>query len=175
MQLALYTFGLFRRPADDAQNDGFRALNDPVMAEVDRAPGLIARSGYASDPGPNSWGTETYPPFYTERGDGWSPATLSLWRDLESLMAFTYGGLHVHALRRGSEWFQEGEWPPLVLWWHENPTAYPTWDTGVARFMHLHENGPTPVAFTFRSAFSPDGSVLRPDPARIKALKRDAV
>lgn len=49
MQLALYTFGIFRRPADHRVNDGFRALNDPVFASVDRAEGLIARSGYASD------------------------------------------------------------------------------------------------------------------------------
>ena len=31
-------------------------------------------------------------------GDGWTPATLSLWRDLESAMAFSYAGLHAEAV-----------------------------------------------------------------------------
>ncbi len=89
MPLALYTFGIFAKPANDPANNGFHELNDAVLMLVDRSEGLIARSGYASDPGPASWGEEVYPRFYEERGDGWSPATLSLWRDLESLFSFT--------------------------------------------------------------------------------------
>ena len=50
--LALYTFGLLATRADDPVNDGSRERNDPIFAVVDRVPGLIARSGYASDPGP---------------------------------------------------------------------------------------------------------------------------
>lgn len=98
MPLALYTFGMFARRADHPANDGVHALNDPVFARVDRAEGLIARSGYASDPGPESWGPEVYPRFHEERGDGWAPATLSLWTELEAPWAFTYSGL---AARRG--------------------------------------------------------------------------
>jgi hypothetical protein len=60
--LALYTFGMFAAPAEDPANDGFRDLNDPIFELVDRAEGLIARSGYASDPGPlprgADWGAE---------------------------------------------------------------------------------------------------------------------
>lgn len=103
MPLALYTFGMFIAPAEDPVNDGFHALNDPVLQAVDQAPGLIARSGYASDLDGSSWGPEVYPHFYQERGDGWSPATLSLWADPESLFAFTYHGLHAAAFRRGRE------------------------------------------------------------------------
>lgn len=174
MPIALYTFGLFRKPAGDPANDGFYALNDRVFEEVDQAPGLIARSGYASDPGPAPWGDEVYPPFYTEKGDGWSPATLSLWEDLESILAFTYGGLHKVALDNGSAWFQSGAWPPLVMWWHKAAADYPTWSEGVARYMKLHEAGPGPAAFSFQTAFDRKGAPLRPDPARIKALKRPA-
>ena len=101
MALALYTFGQFLKPAQDAANDGFHALNDPVMASVDAAPGLIARSGYASDDGTAPWGPEIYPRFYRDRGDGWSPATLSLWTDLGAVAAFTYSGLHAAAMRQG--------------------------------------------------------------------------
>ena len=115
--LALYTFGIFTRPAEDSANDGFRDRNDPIFAVVDATPGLIARSGYASDAGPAPWGAEVYPSFFTdEHGDGWSPATLSLWRDLESVFAFTYFGLHAEAMAHGRDWFREPAWPPLVLW-----------------------------------------------------------
>ena len=55
MPLALHTFGQFLKPSADPANAGFHALNDPVLERVDQAPGLIARSGYASDPGPASW------------------------------------------------------------------------------------------------------------------------
>lgn len=52
MRLALYTFGLFSRPAQDPANDGFYLRNDPIFAAIEHAPGFIARSGYATDPGP---------------------------------------------------------------------------------------------------------------------------
>ena len=168
MPLALYTFGMFARPADDPVNDGFYALNDPIFALVDAAPGLIARSGYAADDGPRPWGAEVYPRFHVERGDGWSPATLSLWTDIESLFSFTYSGLHATALRRGREWFQKPSWPPLVLWWHGDP-AYPTWTEGVRRHEHLHDHGPSPYAFDFRHPFDATGAPMTLDRSRVRA------
>lgn len=170
MALALYTFGMFRKPSSDPVNDGFHALNDPVFETVDRAEGLIARSGYASDPGPSPWGAEVYPRFYIERGDGWSPATLSLWTDLESLFAFTYSGLHATALKHGREWFEKPSWPPLVLWWHGDP-SYPTWAEGVRRHELLHDNGPTPAAFDFRTPFDENSVPTELDRARIRELR----
>lgn len=170
MPLALYTFGMFIAPAEDPANDGFHALNDPVLQAVDQAPGLIARSGYASDLDGSSWGPEVYPRFYQERGDGWSPATLSLWADPESLFAFTYHGLHAAAFRRGREWFVKPQWPPLVLWWHEGP-AYPTWAEGVHRHEHLHDHGPSPQAFTLKHAYDATGAPLALDKDRIRRLR----
>ena len=67
--------------------------------------------------GPQSWGEQVYPRFYVERGDGWSPSTLSLWRDLTALMAFSYSGIHAEAMRHGREWFVKPTWPGYVLWW----------------------------------------------------------
>jgi hypothetical protein len=170
MALALYTFGMFSAPAEDPANDGFRALNDPILALVDKAEGLIARSGYASDAGPRPWGPEVYPRFYRERGDGWSPATLSLWIDMESLFSFTYFGLHAAALKRGREWFQKPQWPPLAMWWHEGQD-YPTWAEGVRRHEHLHDNGPSPTAFDFKQAFDESGTPIRLDKARLSQLR----
>lgn len=172
--LALYTFGLFATRADDPVNDGFRERNDPIFAVVDRAPGLIARSGYASDPGPEPWGPEVYPRFFAdEHGEGWAPATLSLWRDLESAFAFVYFGIHAEAMSHGREWFREPAWPPLALWWHGDE-AYPRWAEGVRRHHHLHDHGPTATAFTFAVAFDSGGARARIDKERAKSLAAGA-
>lgn len=168
--LALYTFGIFARPAEDPANDGFRDLNDPVFATVDRAPGLIARSGYASDPGPQPWGPEVYPRAYHERGDGWSPATLSLWTDAESVWAFTYSGLHAAAMRRGRDWFHKPAWPPYALWWHDGADP-PIWAEAVRRHAHLQDHGATPTAFDLRRPFDRAGAPMVLDRDRIRALK----
>jgi hypothetical protein len=170
MPLALYTFGQFIEPADNRANDGFHALNDPIFGVVDQAEGMIARSGYASDAGPLPWGDEVYPRFYVERGDGWSPATLSLWRDIESLVAFTYSGLHAEALRRGHEWFRKGDWPPLVLWWHDAGNL-PTWSQGVERYEHLHDHGPSPFAFTVKVPFDRNGTPARILVDRVREIR----
>ena len=44
--LALYTFGIFKKPAGDAANEGFHIRNDPSLKLVDGTHGMIARSGY---------------------------------------------------------------------------------------------------------------------------------
>lgn len=170
MPLALYTFGLFIHPAEHPANGGFYELNDPIFEIVDKAPGLIARSGYASDAGPNPWGKEIYPHFYEEKGDGWCPATLSLWTDIESLFHFTYYGLHKTALKRGKEWFQNGDWPPLVLWWHKDNKTYPTWSDAVERYEQLHDNGPTPDGFNIKTLFDEHGQRFKIEIERVKFL-----
>jgi hypothetical protein len=174
MALALYTFGQFIEPAGDPSNDGFRAMNDPVFKIADETPGLIARSGYAADEGPSPWGEEVYPRFYDDRGGGWSPATLSLWRDIESLYVFTYSGLHAAALKRGREWFRKPSWPTLVLWWH-GKREYPLWQEGVQRMEHLHDNGPSSYAFTFKAPYDEGGSPMKIDRVRVREMKSRVV
>ena len=171
MPLALYTFGMFLKPSEDPANDDFHELNDKVMLAVDQAEGLIARSGYASDPGPEPWGEEVYPEFYLEHGDGWSPATLSLWQDMESLFNFTYFDLHAAAFKRGREWFQVPKWPPLVLWWHEDQN-YPTWSEGVFRHKLLHENGPSAQAFTFKKSFDRKGIPVKLNKSKLQTMRQ---
>jgi len=148
---------LFATRADDPINDGFHKRNDPVFAAADATPGLIARSGYASDPGPEPWGKEVYPRFFQdEHNEGWAQATLSLWRELESAFAFIYFGIHAEAMSHGREWFQRPSWPPLALWWHSGE-EYPSWAEAVRRHHHLHDHGPTPQAFTFAVPYDTAG------------------
>lgn len=108
--------------------------------------------------------------FYDEKGDGWSPATLSLWSDMEALFAFACSGLHAEAFKRAREWFQRPFWPPPRLWWHEGG-AVPTWAEGVARQARLFERGPTRFAFDFKLPFDAAGAPAalgRADPQLVR-------
>jgi hypothetical protein len=137
VRAALYTFVIFIKPSEHPDNDGFHARNDPLLLAVEQAAGFIARSGYPDEPGPDPWGELVWPQFYTEHGDGWPPATLSLWEDLESMLAFAYFGLHAEVLSHGREWFQKPKWPPYAVWWV---------DDGYSPHLseHLHHTPPVP-------------------------------
>ena len=163
--LALYNFGIFAKPSADKANDGFHRRNDPILNLVDQTPGLVALSGYDGEAGPASWGKQVYPRFYVEQGDGYSPSTLSVWRDLESLFAFSYFGLHAEALAHGREWFKKPAWPPYVLWW-VTVGEKPTWAEAVVRHEHLHDFGPSIFAFNFKNAFDAEGRAIEVDRAR---------
>ncbi len=166
MHLALYTFGQFIRPAEAAQNDGFHAINDAVLRAIEAAPGFVARSGYDDDENPKSWGFQTYPRFRPSHPppiDDWAPSTLSLWRDINSAQKATYSGLHLRALKQGRKWFQQGDWPGLVMWWIHSDRL-PNWTEGSAKLEALHDHGPTPAAFTFTTAFDATGAPITPNP-----------
>lgn len=170
MRIALYTFGIFREPAEHPANDGFLARNDDALLQAEHSVGFIARSGYDDEPGPEPWGTQVWPRFYVEKGDGWSPATLSLWQDIESIVAFAYDGIHGDAVRHGREWFVKGAWPPLVMWWVTDDHT-PQWTQAVERFEHLADCGPSPRGFGFAAPFGPDGRSCRIDRTRVDALR----
>ena len=171
MRAALYTFGIFRERAEHPANQGFHDRNDPILAMVADVPGFIARAGYDDEDGdPPEWGPQVWPRWYVERGDGWSPATLSLWQDLESIAAFTYSGLHGEAVRHGDKWFASGPWPPYVIWW-VSADHRPNWIEAVARFHSLSDAGPSAQAFDLKTAFGADGQSYSLDRGRIASLR----
>ena len=179
-RVALYTFGIFIRPYADPVNDSFHTRNDANLAAAEASAGFIARSGYDGDPGPLSWGQHAYPRFYTG-SDAHSPSTLSLWRDLESPMAYTYHGIHAEALSRGGEWFAKPilpptphraakpAWPPYVLWWVAQDHV-PDWREACARLEHLHDHGATPRAFDWKTPFGAGGAPCSIDRTRVTLL-----
>jgi hypothetical protein len=167
--LALYTFGIFREPSADPVNQGFHDRNDRNFRVVEASEGFLARSGYDGDPGPESWGVQVFPRFYVERGDGFSPSTLSLWRDLASPLAFSYAGIHAEALRHGRDWFVKPAWPPYAAWWVE-AGHQPRWAEAIARHEHLHDHGPSAFAFDFKTAFDTEGQPTAIDRAEVKRL-----
>ena len=85
---------------------------------------------------------------------------------VEALFDYVYRSDHRGVMVRRREWFEKPEGPYQVLWWIER-AKLPTVEEGLARLAHLERHGPTPYAFTFKTAFPPGASEpldMRPDP-----------
>ncbi len=170
--LAIYNFGLFVAPDDDPAIEGFR-LREPFNFEAAaRSEGFVGRSGYAGEPRPRSWGTQVFPRFIKGSGFDAAPSSLSLWTDIESLMAFTYSGVHADALKHARNWNQERRWPALVLWWVDAGQR-PVWADGAARLERLHDLGPDADAFTFKEPFADNGEVYAIDRERVRRIAQN--
>ncbi|MDP2120817.1 MAG: DUF3291 domain-containing protein [Hoeflea sp.] len=167
--LAMYNFGLHVAGYDAPEVQGFLRREPLNFAAAERAEGYIGRSGYAEGPGPESWGIQVFPRFIEGSGRDSGPSSLSLWQDIESLMAFSYAGVHAEALKNARAWNTRNPWPPLVLWWVEAGRR-PDWDQGAKKLEWLTDHGPAPAAFTFKQPFGADGEPLEIDRARVKAL-----
>ncbi|MDN5931619.1 MAG: DUF3291 domain-containing protein [Pseudonocardia sp.] len=92
-------------------------------------------------------------------GDDRLIVNMSVWDSLDALGDFVYRNpAHVAVLRRRRESFRRLGQAHQVLWWV--PARYrPTVAEAEARLAHLHEHGPTAVAFTFRDPYpAPDAS-----------------
>jgi hypothetical protein len=166
-KLAVYNFGLFVAPYESPDVEGFRLREPANFAAAECAAGFCSRSGYPGEPGPESWGPQVFPRFIEGSGFDWAPSSLSLWDDAESLMAFSYSGVHADALKHAHRWQVKRQWPALVLWWTE---GRPGWQDAVERFEHLHDHGSRPAAFDFKDPYGPDGSRMSIDRARVREL-----
>lgn len=176
------------------QAPGLGTYDDPVMKEfVERIPSVF-ESAYKTDghlarvAGPNgdeylegpasndlvnlpdSWGFSPtdIAAFYKDHPS--VPATLSFWKSLESVAAFSYRGLHGEALKMRNEWFAPTEYPVLVAWWINEGETLPTWKEATRKLLLLHENGPTPEAFNFKSSFDASGTPAKLDRAEMTRL-----
>lgn len=135
-------------------------LDDPVMAEfvdnIDRInalgtqqPGFVWIMSEGDEHGGN-----TDVAFF---GEPDLISNITVWTDLDALLDFTLRTEHVEFLRRRRDWFLPMEEPHLALWWipagHE-----PTVAECEERLLYLREHGPTPYAFTPRSAHPRPGA-----------------
>jgi hypothetical protein len=166
-RLAIYNFGLFVAPYESPEVTGFRLREASNFEAAERSEGFGGRSGYPGEPGPRSWGPQVFPRFIKGSGFDTAPSSLSLWADIESLMAFSYSGVHADALKHAGMWQVERRWPALVLWWTDRR---PDWAEAVERFEHLHDHGPGPTAFHFKDPYGPDAERISIDRARVRDL-----
>lgn len=78
---------------------------------------------------------------------------ISVWENVAALYDYTYYSPHVEVYRRRQEWFATLESPHMALWWI--PAGHlPTLEEGKAKLSLLAEQGPSPLAFTFKQRFS---------------------
>ena len=82
--------------------------------------------------------------------------TLSVWMDFPALQRYVYRTAHGLFMQRRQRWFEPIGGFTTALWWVEDEER-PTVDEGLARLRLLREQGPTPLAFSLRRQFDPDG------------------
>jgi len=167
--LAMYNFGLHVAAYDSPAVEGFRLREAANFEAAARAHGFIGRSGYSGEPGVACWGEQVFPRFIEGSGFAAAPSSLSLWADIESLMAFSYSGVHADALKHARHWNVRQNWPPLVLWWVDEGVL-PHWKDGAERLEYLHDHGATAAAFTFKQPYGPDGNSVNVDRGRVKDI-----
>ncbi|MCX4883579.1 DUF3291 domain-containing protein [Streptomyces sp. NBC_00847] len=146
-ELAQVNIGRLRAPLDSEQLRDFVDNLDPVNADADAADGFVWRlqdeTGDATD--------------VAVLGDEWLIVNMSVWRDADALTAYMYQGRHREMLARRRDWFERVQEAMVALWWV--PSGHrPTVAEAESRVLHLRANGPTPYAFTLRTAFPAQGA-----------------
>ncbi|HWU61624.1 MAG TPA: DUF3291 domain-containing protein [Ensifer sp.] len=169
MHLVLYNFGIPKESFTAPGFEGFLLREAFNFEAASRAHGFRGRSGYKDEPGPDSWGEQVFPRFIRETGFEAGTSSLSRWRDIESLMAFSYSGVHADALKHARNWMGPRSWPPLVLWWVAEDEAV-SWADAVRRLEYLHDHGPSAHAFHFKTPFGPDGEAYEIDRSLVRAI-----
>jgi hypothetical protein len=141
--LAQINIGELKAPLDSPELEPFVDNLDAVNALAEASPGFVWRlKGEGND-------ATSLRPF----GEN-VIANMSVWKDVDSLRAFTYANRdHVAIMKRRREFFARMGKAYMVLWWI--PAGHvPTVAEAGDRLELLRRNGPTPEAFTFGEAFS---------------------
>jgi len=147
-QLAQLNVGQIKYPQDSAEMADFVDALDAINLLAEKSEGFVWRlkddSGNAMSF--NIFDEDTLP-------------NMSVWRDRDSLFKYVYKSGHAHYLARRKEWFHMPTEGHMVLWWV--PAGHqPTLEEAAERLSYLRDQGPTPMAFTFKRAFAPDGEPL---------------
>ena len=167
-KVALFTSALLHTPAGTPEVQGFFDRTGGVVTAAISAPGFLDLTVDAINSEP--WGAYKIPDYFQKEDyPNRIAQTLSLWRDLDSVFAFTYNGLHAEALSKRKAWFVRGEWTSYVIWWVDDAHK-PGWQEACARFDLLHQQGASAQAFDFKHPFDAAGQPAALDRAAIKQL-----
>jgi hypothetical protein len=147
-ELAQVNIARLAAPLDSPQLADFMANLDPVNAAAEAAPGFVWRLQ-------DDAGDATGIPAFEWDADGTVGVivNLSVWRDLEHLLAFVYDDTHRAVLRRRREWFVPFREAYAACWWV--PAGHrPSTDEAEDRVRHLRAHGPSAYAFGLREPFA---------------------
>ncbi len=140
--LAQMNVSRLREPIDAPRLLPFVERIAAVNALADAAPGFLWREEDGTGPG-----NLGHRPFGDE-----VIYNLSLWRDVESLAAFTYGPEHRVVMQDRDDWFLPAAGVTYVLWWV--PAGHrPTAAEGELRLAQRAEHGDTAAAFSLQQPF----------------------
>ncbi len=160
-KLAFVNLGILLQPYGDPQVRGFADRVDSVFEVAEDSHGFVMAL----------FGDDSNVPamFRAPEFAGRVVHTLSVWKNLESVMAYAYGGLHGEAFAKRKEWFEQGLFPSSVAWWVEDDQPV-TWDEAHRRYELLHHQGSSPDAFNFKQPFTPDGVPYTIDREMVKKI-----
>ena len=119
----------------------FVARLDEINALADESPGFIWR-----------WVAEGEAATAEAHFDADMLVNLSVWKDLDSLRNFVFRSNHSEVMARRKHWFERMQEAYTVLWWVPGGHI-PSVAEARERLDQLRDNGPTPMAFTFRQNF----------------------
>lgn len=165
--VAIMTFGISRLKRNSPALSPFYPYVPKVLQAARASPGFTAMQ---PDLGPMM-----HPRFYDDEcreHDLEVSQVLFLWENLESVIAFSYSGIHQEALRanHNNEWFRHERWPSYAVWWTRPSDV--TWAVGSEKLERLHSMGPTADAFDFRNLFGPAGGTYNVNSEILGAYKR---
>ena len=170
-KLAFLTVGILHEPASHPRSKGFWDRAPAVYTAADQSTGFVARSIRDLQTYEHSWGPVRIPRCFSQVPNAdRMPTTLSIWDDLESVAAFAYHGPHGEAMTKRKEWFESHSNPTHVAWWIDEGHRL-DWNEACDKLDHLHDHGPTPVAFNFSSPFDADGRPRPMDPGVVRSKK----
>lgn len=146
--LAQLNVGRIKYPQDSAEMADFVGALDAINLLAEQSDGFVWR---LKDDSGNAMSFNIF--------DENTLPNMSVWRDRDSLFKYVYKTGHAHYLGRRKEWFHMPTEGHMVLWWV--PAGHrPTLEDAAERLNYLRDHGPTPMAFTFKRAFAPDGEAL---------------
>ena len=162
--IAFYTFGILREKEGHPQVQGFFDRISSVFEQAQNSGGFIER---------NKELRREYclPRFFDPEKHELAVATLSLWKDLESVCAFAYKFSHGDAFKNRNEWVVKPEWPTYVAWW-VGDDKLPSREVACKRLEYIHDNESSPFAFNFKKPFDQNGNPVELDKHLIEVRKK---
>ena len=145
MQLAQINIATLQYPLDDPRVSDFVDNLDVINTLAEHSSGFIWR--LKEDNG-NATSINVFDNELTI-------VNMSVWEDIDSLKHFTYHSEHTAFIAKRRHWFELPTAAHFALWWIL-PNRFPDALEGKNRLTYLHENGPTPHAFTFKKPFLAD-------------------
>jgi catechol 2,3-dioxygenase-like lactoylglutathione lyase family enzyme len=167
--LTNFAYGISNEPGGSESLAAYYSYVKTILAHSLSVPGYCSEQPAKGSP--------VHPRFYLrehaeKKAD--SSRVLTMWDDLESMMAFAHYGVHADAMKENRRlgWLVDPRqlFPGYVVWWSDTESA--TYADGCRRLEHLHDNGPSPYAFNFKKPFTVDGEPYQLDQARLAGYKK---